>query len=413
MITISRSRVWISYGFRTFYQISLSVFIHLLHSHYETKQVHCAHLIDNENDMTKLDRKIVVRATTPLGLLTLAACGGGGGGGLSSGGSSVSTPQASAFNGAVVNSPLTGARVFLDLADAQGNFNGVLDAGELSTISGANGAFTFSAEQMSGLSGETYRIVATADDSVTVTNSEGQTVENISLIASSDSSVVTPTTLLEAQEIDIEDFKEVMGLDFDPRTFNPYEDATDPNAVAAATKAKQVMTVLESVASTAAAAGGDPDKAFSSAVEAFVDVVAQKVADDETLSVDGNDALDGSNDVANLIESGLAKAEAQDANVDATVIEALEADVKQAAVNVASEITRVASDSEATLASSQATFKAVAVLKEQLSDVTTDVKAAVDAAGTDETARANAATTAKTANTALTFKSAELVPKIL
>ena len=191
----------------------------------------------------------VVRATTPLGLLTLAACGGGGGGGGESGSLGLS---ASAFSGAVVNSPLTGARVFLDLADAvTGEFNGVLDDGELRTISGANGAFQFSAEQMSGLSGETYRIVATADDSVTVTNSEGQVVENISLVASSDSSVVTPlTTLLEAQDIDIEDFKVVMGLDFDPRTFNPYEDVADPNALAAATKAKQVMTVLESVAAT-------------------------------------------------------------------------------------------------------------------------------------------------------------------
>ena len=363
--------------------------------------------------MTKLDRKIVVRATTPLGLLTLAACGGEDGDG-GDGGSSVNIPQASAFSGAVVNSPLTGARIFLDLADANSNFNGVLDAGELSTISGADGAFSFSAEQMSGLSGETYRIVATADDSTTVTNAEGQNVENISLVASSDSSVVTPlTTLLEAQDIDIEVFKEVMGIDFDPRTFNPYDDATDPNALAAATKSKQVMTVLESVASTAAAAGGDPDKAFNSAVKAFVDAVAQKVADGETLSLDGSDASDGSNDVANLIENGLNEAMAQDANVDATVVQALEADVKQAAVNVASEITRVASDSEATLASSQATFKAVAVLKEQLSDVATDVKKAVDAAGTDETARETAATDAKNTNTALTFKSPELVQNTL
>ena len=339
----------------------------------------------------------VVRATTPLGLLTLAACGGGGGGGGASGSLGLS---ASAFSGAVVNSPLTGARVFLDLADAEtGEFNGVLDNGELRTISGANGAFQFSAEQMSGLSGETYRIVATADDSVTVTNSEGQVVENISLVASSDSSVVTPlTTLLEAQDIDIEDFKVVMGLDFDPRTFNPYEDVADPNALAAATKAKQVMTVLESVAATAGAAGADQEQAFKSAVEAFVDVIATKAAESgsRTLDLDGTT---GSTDLDTLVEDGLAKVKTDQAgSVDTVVLDALEADVKSAVGNVAKEIGAKSSGEGATLQGSLDTFKAVNILKTQLAETTEAVKEEVDAVVGDADAKAAAAASAKIAN---------------
>ena len=338
----------------------------------------------------------VVRATTPLGLLTLAACGGGGGGGGGASGSS--GLSASAFSGAVVNSPLTGARVFLDLADAiTGEFNGVLDDGELNTISGANGAFQFSAEQMSGLSGKTYRIVATADDSVTVTNSEGQIVENISLVASSDSSVVTPlTTLLEAKDIDIEDFKKVMGLDFDPRTFNPYEDATDPNALDAATKAKQVMTVLESVAATAGAAGADQEQAFKSAVEAFVEVIETKAAGAGTLDLDGTT---GSTDLDALVEDGLAKVKTDQAgSVDTVVLDALEADVKSAVGNVAKEIGATASGEGATLQGSLDTFKAVNLLKTQLAEITEAVKEEVDAVAGDADTKAAAAAAAKIAN---------------
>ena len=346
--------------------------------------------MNDENNMTKLDRKIVVRATTPLGLLTLAACGGGGG-------SSVNTPQAPAFSGAVVNSPLTGARVFLDLADANSVFNGVLDAGELRTISGADGAFSFSAEQMSGLIGKTYRIVATADDSATVTNSEGQTVENISLVASSDSTVVTPlTTLLEAKDIDIEDFKDVMGLDFDPRTFNPYADATDPNALAAATKAKQVMTVLESVAATAGAAGADQDQAFKSAVEAFVEVIENKAAVEGTLDLNGTT---GSTDLDTLVADGLAKVKTDQAgSVDTVVLDALEADVKSAVGNVAKEIGAKASGEGATLQGSLDTFKAVNLLKAQLAETTEAVKEEVDAVVGNAGAKAAAAASAKIAN---------------
>ena len=53
-----------------------------------------------------------IQIASPLSLLVLSACGGGGGGALSA-----------LINGTAINGPLFGARVFLDVADANGDFN--------------------------------------------------------------------------------------------------------------------------------------------------------------------------------------------------------------------------------------------------------------------------------------------------
>ena len=85
---------------------------------------------------------------SPLALLTLAACGGGGSDGapVSNGAPNVSV------GGNVVKGPLSNALVFLDY-----NNNGVLDAGEPSARTGADGSYTLST------SNTNYSIVAITD----------------------------------------------------------------------------------------------------------------------------------------------------------------------------------------------------------------------------------------------------------
>ena len=57
-----------------------------------------------------------IQIASPLSLLVLSACGGGS--------SSVGGALSALINGTAINGPLFGARVFLDVADANGDFNG-------------------------------------------------------------------------------------------------------------------------------------------------------------------------------------------------------------------------------------------------------------------------------------------------
>ena len=110
---------------------------------------------------------------SPLALLTLAACGGSGGGG--SGGAPVSsgTPGSGgggsssvSVGGNVVKGPLSNALVFLDY-----NNNGVLDAGEPSARTGADGSYTLST------SNTNYSIVAITDGStINASSKQGRNI---------------------------------------------------------------------------------------------------------------------------------------------------------------------------------------------------------------------------------------------
>ena len=62
-----------------------------------------------------------IQVASPLTLIVLSACGGS-----SSGGGGV---VSALLNGTAINGPLFGARVFLDIADANGDFDGVYNAG--------------------------------------------------------------------------------------------------------------------------------------------------------------------------------------------------------------------------------------------------------------------------------------------
>ena len=129
----------------------------------------------------------VALSLSPLGLLTLAACGGGGGnaGVASSDGSSGSGIT---VNGKVQKGPLSDAFVFLDY-----NANELYDDGtganamEPSVRSDANGDFSLIATQ------ENFSIIATTDQT-TVDTSSGVVLDGVTLKAPLASSMLTPAT---------------------------------------------------------------------------------------------------------------------------------------------------------------------------------------------------------------------------
>ena len=343
---------------------------------------------------------VVLRATTPLGLLTLAACGGSNS--ISSG--SVMEP----VTGAVVNSPLQNALVFLDFdSDGDDGF-GVRNNDEPYAQTASDGSFTIAAADLPANFNElTYRIVATSEEGSGVVNQEGQSVEGVTLVAQSGATVVTPfTTLIEASDMELVDFQEAMGIQFNPLTFNPYEDTSSNFAVEAAVKAKQVMTVLEAVASTSVGAGADQDQAMKSAVEAFVEVIEATSDSDDVLNLDPTSDGD---DVQTLVNAGFAKVIEQDENVSADAVNALKSSVATAVENVVGKLEEISTSESSTIASSKSTFSTVNVLKEQLSETAIEVKAAVDAAsdGADLSSVAtSAATTATLTKLTLTDESA-------
>ena len=126
-------------------------------------------------------------------VLALSACGGGGGGGDNSG---PVTPALVTASGVVIDGTLANATVFLDL-----NGNGMQDAGEPSTTTGANGAFSLQATAAQ-LSSSSMIALATAG---TTTDSDipGKTVSaNFSLIAPPGNyQVISPITSLVVANI--------------------------------------------------------------------------------------------------------------------------------------------------------------------------------------------------------------------
>ena len=121
-------------------------------------------------------------AISPLGLLTLAACGGGAADSGGGGGSPPSFSQVAA--GKVEDGPLLNALAFLDYND-----NGILDAGEPSDRTDITGGYSLTSTQAN------YSIVAVTDGT-TVDQISGSVVSGVTLKAPSGASMVTPTTTL-------------------------------------------------------------------------------------------------------------------------------------------------------------------------------------------------------------------------
>ena len=151
-----------------------------------------------------------IQVASPLTLIVLSACGGS-----SSGGGVVSA----LLNGTAINGPLFGARVFLDIADANGDFDGVYNAGvdilasDIGNGEGlTDGLGNFEIDTSTLADGQAYRLVVTSNGDTRI-NYSGEAAPDLNdtklagtftLTAPEPSStsitpVVTPITTLIAE----------------------------------------------------------------------------------------------------------------------------------------------------------------------------------------------------------------------
>jgi len=287
---------------------------------------------------------------SPLALLTLAACGGGGGGGQSGGGGG-----SFSVGGNVIKGPLSNALVGLDY-----DGDGIVDSNTVRTD--FDGSYSIST------SSSTYTIIAVTDDA-TVDASSGTVLSGVTLKAPQGASVVTPTTtLMKEGNLTSEQVASVLGLPdgVDPTTFNPYDSGVDATKALAVEKAsQQVMTVMNSFASSAEGAGASEADAFKAALNSVVEVVKAKA--NKLSDPNANDA-DKSLDLTNATDLALIKTQAisevsSTSGVNATAFNALVDDTATAVKNVNDKIATV---SDLTSDASKNVFSTTQVLADQV-----------------------------------------------
>ena len=202
-----------------------------------------------------------IRRLSPLGFLSLVACGGG------------NTPSNLNISGTVQKGPLENALVFLDY---DGDWQ--LGSTEPSIRTDSGGNFTLTPTE------SVYSIVAITDGT-TVDNSSGSVLSGVTFKAPSGSLLINPTTTLMIEsELTVEKIVAVLGLPtgFDPSSF----DAFNPNlansdklvALAYEKTNHQLMNAVKSFAAAAEGAGASPEKSFSMALASVVDVIKDKAA---------------------------------------------------------------------------------------------------------------------------------------
>ena len=214
---------------------------------------------------------------TPLGLLALAACKGTTGGPLSD-------PLA-ASSGTVADGPLHNAIAFLDY-----DGDGELDVGEPWERTGLDGSYSLTPTQA------VYSIIAITDET-TVDTISGSVVSGVTLKASSNSIMVTPTTTLMVDgNLTATQVVEVLNLPegLDPLTFNAHAADVDLDKALAVEKAnQQILNVLNSFAAAAEGSGVVASAAFQAAVSSLTEEITVKAAANEKLDLSSSVALTG------------------------------------------------------------------------------------------------------------------------
>ena len=181
--------------------------------------------------------------------------------------------------------PLSNATVFIDLDD-----DGVLDSGEISTLTDVDGKFSFLTDDESLLQGN---IILTTNDN-TVDASSGEQLSGLTLKAINGSDVVSPATTLIKQLVDGGDsleqaettVKTALGIDeeIDLSTFNPFETTNLAAAKEVEAAAQKIVAIVNTVSSAAEAGGADKELALEAALLAISEAI-----DDATGSLDFSD----------------------------------------------------------------------------------------------------------------------------
>lgn len=210
----------------------------------------------------------IVVLTSIAAAVLVAACGGGGGGGISGSGSS------SVLSGLAVDGYLQGSTVFLDM-----NRNGVLDSGEPSTTTDANGRYSMDYSSINGTITGLPIVVTGGIDSDTGLAFAGQLKANADV--ATQGQVVTPlTTLVDAMvaqgiAADVTSAKTMvansLGLTPDQLSVDPV--AAIANAPAIYTKTVALQRSIQMLASANAVSGEGSHESQERVVRALASAI--------------------------------------------------------------------------------------------------------------------------------------------
>ena len=209
-----------------------------------------------------------IKRFSPLAILGLAACGGG---------ENAASGKAGTSAGVALKGPLANAIAFVDA-----NNNKMLDTGETSVTTDANGNYS--------LANPNNHVIVVKTTADTVDTSSGAKITGLTLVGSSTDSVITPFTTIAVENagVDLSAMATAMGLDgVDLSTFNPYADGVDSAAALSYEQTAQQVVSLLTVAGSALSSSGSASEADSltAVFDALTTQVQSAIADGTTLDL--------------------------------------------------------------------------------------------------------------------------------
>lgn len=225
-------------------------------------------------ELAEIDYKeVTAEDVEGLDFVPIIAGGGGGGGVAVAGGGG-------GFGGFAIDGYVSGATVFWDV---NGNF--VLDAGEVSTTTAADGSYF-----LSGVTAGVGQIVVMGDGVDTNTGGSVGMMAASTSVSATDAVMVTPLTLLMSQGVSQEALKTALGVtgaEIDLANFDPVATLTAAaggveDAGRILLQAQQLFAVVNSVSNLAAGTGGDVASVMSQTVAAVASAGVDKFVGDFT-----------------------------------------------------------------------------------------------------------------------------------
>ena len=213
-----------------------------------------------KHELVKFSKNKLIFGLSPIGFLTLVACGGE---------SSKTVKIDTSVTGHVIKGPLSGALVFLDY-----DGDSIKDFVEPSVRTDSKGNYTIANSQAN------YDIVALTDLQ-TLDTASGTILPGLILKAPKEATVVTPiTTLIKEGDFTNAQISQVLKIpvEINPLTFNPYTHYHNISGVNVEKVGMQIITVVQAFAAAAEGAGASEAAAFEAALGSVTDIVKLKVS---------------------------------------------------------------------------------------------------------------------------------------